>query len=81
MPNVDVVIMDPPRKGSTPEFLDAILKIKPSRIVYVSCDPSTLARDLGYLKDTYEINVVQPVDMFPRSFHVETVVGLYLKGH
>ena len=81
MPKVDVVIMDPPRKGSTPEFLDAILKIKPSRIVYVSCDPSTLARDLGYLKDTYEINAVQPVDMFPRSFHVETVVGLYLKGH
>ena len=81
MPKVDVVIMDPPRKGSTPEFLNAVLKIKPSRIVYVSCDPSTLARDLGYLKDTYEIKVVQPVDMFPRSFHVETVVGLYLKGH
>jgi len=79
LPKFDVVIMDPPRKGSTPEFLNALLKIKPSRIVYISCEPSTLARDLEYLKSDYNIDVVQPVDMFPRSFHVETIVGLSLK--
>ena len=80
LPKFDVVIMDPPRKGSTPEFLNALLKIKPSRIVYISCEPSTLARDLEYLKGHYDIQVVQPVDMFPRSFHVETIVCLSLKG-
>ena len=79
LPNFDVVIMDPPRKGSTPEFLSALKKIKPSRLVYVSCDPATLARDLEILSDTFKIDVVQPVDMFSRSFHVETVVGLYRK--
>ena len=80
LPKFDVVIMDPPRKGSTPEFLNALLKIKPSRIVYISCEPSTLARDLEYLKRDYSIDIVQPVDMFPRSFHVETVVGLTLRN-
>ena len=80
LPRFDVVIMDPPRKGSTPEFLNALLKIKPSRIVYVSCDPATLARDLEYLKNDYNIETVQPVDMFPRSFHVETVVSLILRN-
>ena len=78
-PNFDVVIMDPPRKGSTPEFLSAVKKIKPSRLVYISCDPATLARDLEILSDTFKIKTVQPVDMFSRSFHVETVVGLELK--
>jgi len=79
LPKFDVVIMDPPRKGSTPEFLNALLKIKPSRIIYISCEPSTLARDLEYLKQDYDINTVQPVDMFPRSFHCETVVNLIFK--
>lgn len=79
LPHFDVLIMDPPRKGSTPEFLAAVKRIKPSRIVYVSCDPSTLARDLQILSDTYSITEVQPVDMFPRSFHIETVVSLSLK--
>lgn len=79
LPHFDVVIMDPPRKGSTPEFLSAIKRIKPSRLIYISCDPSTLARDLEILKDIYDINAVQPLDMFPRSFHVETVVSLRLK--
>jgi len=79
MPKFDVVIMDPPRKGSTPEFLNAVMNIKPSRIVYISCEPSTLARDLEILKQKYDIEVVQPVDMFPRSFHVETVACLRLK--
>ncbi|MBR0294604.1 MAG: 23S rRNA (uracil-5-)-methyltransferase RumA, partial [Bacilli bacterium] len=56
-----------------------IKKIKPSRIVYISCDPATLARDLEILKDSFTIEEVQPVDMFSRSFHVETVCGLLLK--
>ena len=79
LPKFDVVIMDPPRKGSTPEFLNAIKKIKPSRLVYVSCEPSTLARDLEMLSDTFCIQKVQPVDMFPRSFHVETIVSMRIK--
>mgnify|MGYP002626679117 CR=1 FL=1 len=73
----DVVILDPPRKGSTPEFLNALINNAPSRIVYISCEPSTLARDLEILSKSYNIEVIQPVDMFSRSFHVETVVCLY----
>ena len=80
LPKFDVVIMDPPRKGSTPEFLNAVLKIKPKRIVYISCEPSTLARDLEILQKDYNIDTVQPVDMFPRSFHVETICALSFKG-
>ena len=75
----DVVILDPPRKGSTEEFLCALMKNKPNRVVYISCEPSTLARDLAILKEKYEITSATPVDMFPRSFHVETIVGLSLK--
>ncbi len=80
LPKFDVVIMDPPRKGSTPEFLNALLKIKPSRIIYISCDVSTLARDLEHLVKDYNITTIQPVDMFPRSFHVETICALSFKG-
>ena len=72
----DVIIMDPPRKGSTPEFINAVKRIAPERVVYVSCDPVTLARDLALFKDTYQIEKVQPVDMFPNSMHVETVCCL-----
>ena len=76
----DVVLLDPPRKGSTPEFLNALIKNKPNRIVYISCEPSTLARDLDVLSSEYSVGAVQPVDMFPRSFHCETVVSLCLKN-
>ncbi|QOS39095.1 23S rRNA (uracil(1939)-C(5))-methyltransferase RlmD [Treponema rectale] len=72
----DVIIMDPPRKGSTPEFINAVKRIAPERVVYVSCDPVTLARDLALFKDAYQIEKVQPVDMFPNSMHVETVCCL-----
>jgi 23S rRNA (uracil1939-C5)-methyltransferase len=75
----DVVFMDPPRKGSTPEFLNALKDIKPKKIVYISCNPVTLARDLAYLKDAYDIEKVTPVDMFPQTAHVETVVALSLR--
>ena len=76
----DVVIMDPPRKGSDEAFLSTLIKTKPNKVVYVSCDPATLARDLKYLSSHYDIKVVQPVDMFPHTFHVETIVLLCLKG-
>ena len=78
-PHFDVVILDPPRKGSTVEFLNAIMKIGPKKIVYISCEPSTLVRDIATLSKKYVVDIVQPVDMFPRTFHVETVACLRLK--
>jgi len=76
---LDIVIMDPPRKGSDVKFLSTLLNKKPKQIIYVSCDPETLARDLKYLSTLYRVDYVQPVDMFPMTAHVETVVELYLK--
>ena len=71
----DVVIVDPPRKGCSKETLDAIVTIRPEKLVYVSCDPSTLARDCVYLKEKgYTAGQIQPVDLFPNTNHVETVV-------
>jgi len=73
----DVVIVDPPRKGCEKSVLDTIIKMKPERVVYVSCNPSTLARDLKILVDGgYVVIEVQPVDMFPHSVHVEAVTLL-----
>lgn len=77
--HVDVLFMDPPRKGSDERCLDAVCKLAPERIVYVSCDPSTLARDVAYLSKKYKLITVQPVDMFPHTMHVETVAMLRLK--
>jgi 23S rRNA (uracil1939-C5)-methyltransferase len=72
-----VVVVDPPRKGCDEVLLDTILKMNPKRIVYVSCDSATLARDLKYLTaNGYEVQKVQPVDQFGHSVHVETVVLL-----
>lgn len=76
---IDVLVMDPPRKGSTTEFLNAVNRLKPKSIIYVSCDPNTLARDIITLKNKYEIISVQPFDMFPMTYHVETVVLLKSK--
>ena len=73
--HIDVVMMDPPRAGSTEEFLDAVVTLSPDRVVYVSCNPETLARDLAYItKKGYKVEKIQPVDMFPHTSHVETVV-------
>ena len=72
-----VLLMDPPRAGSTPEFLQAAADLAPQRIVYVSCNPETQVRDIELLqKRGYELQVVQPVDMFPHTAHVETVALL-----
>lgn len=77
---VDVVLMDPPRSGSDETFLSCIAKLSPNRIVYISCNPETLARDLGYLKKLgYRMNKATPVDLFPYTGHVETVVLLSRK--
>ncbi|MGG7215166.1 23S rRNA (uracil(1939)-C(5))-methyltransferase RlmD [Clostridium nigeriense] len=71
----EVIVVDPPRKGCDIKLLDAIGKAKPKKVVYVSCDPSTLARDLKILEEKgYKTEKVQPVDMFPHTSHVETVV-------
>lgn len=71
----DVVVVDPPRKGCEVSLLDIIVKMEPKRIVYVSCNPATLARDLKFLTDKYYVvEEVQPVDMFPWTGHVECVV-------
>jgi 23S rRNA (uracil1939-C5)-methyltransferase len=72
-----VMVVDPPRKGCDEALLETIVKMKPKRVVYVSCDPATLARDLKYLVESgFEVIKVQPVDMFPHTSHVETVVLL-----
>lgn len=75
----DVVVVDPPRKGCDEKCLETIVKVSPARVVYVSCDSATLARDLKYLCEKgYEVREVQPVDMFPQTVHVETVCKLSL---
>ncbi|MFC6547609.1 23S rRNA (uracil(1939)-C(5))-methyltransferase RlmD [Cohnella cellulosilytica] len=74
----DVIVVDPPRKGCDPALITTMLELKPTRIVYVSCNPSTLARDLRLLEDGgYRTMEVQPVDMFPHTGHIEAVVSLY----
>lgn len=78
----DVVVVDPPRKGCGEELLKTLVEMKPERIVYVSCNPATLARDLGYLAENgFRVVEVQPVDMFPWTVHVEVIILLQrLKG-
>ncbi len=76
---LDIVIMDPPRKGSDGKFLSVLLNKKPKQIIYVACDSETLARDLKFLSSLYDVNYIQPVDMFPMTAHVETIIGLYRK--
>ncbi|SDK36452.1 23S rRNA (uracil(1939)-C(5))-methyltransferase RlmD [Sediminibacillus albus] len=76
----DVIVVDPPRKGCDEALLEAMITMKPERIVYVSCNPSTLARDLRILEDGgYETKQVQPVDMFPQTGHIEAVAEIRLK--
>ena len=72
----DVVILDPPRAGVDAPVIDVLMKAAPKRIVYVSCNPATQARDIAAMNRFYAIDAVQPVDMFPHTHHVENVVRL-----
>ena len=72
----DVIITDPPRAGMHPDVVATILSAGPRRIVYVSCNPATQARDLALMDKDYQVTAVQPVDMFPQTHHVENVVCL-----
>lgn len=78
---LDVLMMDPPRAGASESFLSAVCQLMPSRVVYISCNPETLARDLMYLKKQrkYSVKKIQPVDMFPHTNHIECVVLLEKK--
>mgnify|MGYP004447911959 FL=1 len=75
----DVMIIDPPRAGMHENVVNVILGAKPKRIVYVSCNPATQARDIALLDELYRVTEVQPVDMFPHTHHVENVVALELR--
>ena len=76
----DVMIIDPPRAGMHQDVVDVILRALPRRLVYVSCNPATQARDLALLDTHYKVDAVQPVDMFPHTQHVESVVKLTLRS-
>lgn len=73
---VDLVVVDPPRAGLHPEVTATLIAMRPPRIIYVSCKPSTQARDLAALSEHYQIVRIQPVDMFPQTFHIENVIDL-----
>ncbi|MFJ3390026.1 23S rRNA (uracil(1939)-C(5))-methyltransferase RlmD [Lysinibacillus sp. NPDC086135] len=76
----DVITVDPPRTGLAPEFIRTVLKLKPKRFVYTSCNPSTLAKDLNDLSKFYDVEYIQPVDMFAQTAQVECVAKLVLKN-
>lgn len=73
--DVDLILLNPPRKGCEISFLEGIQKLSPPKLIYISCDPATLARDLAYLKN-YRVEEIQPFDMFPQTAHVECVTKL-----
>lgn len=75
----DIIIVDPPRTGCDDQLLQTILKVKPKKVVYVSCNPSTLAKDIQSLNSAYKVKYIQPVDMFPQTSSVEAVTELVLK--
>lgn len=78
-PDKTAVVIDPPRKGSSPEFLDQLINYAPRRVVYVSCNPATQIRDLEHVKERYRITRIQPFDLFPQTRHLECVVTLERK--
>ncbi len=75
----DAIMVDPPRRGLDNTSIDNILKIKPSRLIYISCNPATLVRDLSKFEEVYDVRKIKPVDMFPFTSHVECVCVLNLK--
>lgn len=77
---IDAAILDPPRAGCAPSVIDGLIRLRPKRIVYVSCDVATLVRDLRLLRTAYDIESCQMIDMFPQTFHIETVTALTVGG-
>lgn len=75
----DVIIVDPPRTGLDNQLLETILSAEPKKVVYVSCNPSTLAKDIQVLSSKFKVEYIQPVDMFPHTSHVECISQLILK--
>ena len=75
----DVIITDPPRSGMHENVIKQILRIEPAKVVYVSCNPATQARDIAMMCEKYEVTAVQPVDMFPHTHHVENIALLTLR--
>ena len=75
----DVIVVDPPRTGLDERFIDAILESNVKRIIYISCNPSTLAKNLNRLTAKYQVNSMIPLDMLPKTAHVEVVTTLTLK--
>jgi len=75
----DVIIVDPPRIGLDQSVIESIIELKPAKVIYVSCDPMTLARDLNVFKNDYSIKEITPVDMFPQTHHIESVCLLEIK--
>ncbi|MFW5931257.1 MAG: class I SAM-dependent RNA methyltransferase, partial [Desulfosalsimonas sp.] len=75
----DVMIIDPPRAGMHKDVVNAVISMSPGKIVYVSCNPATLARDVSMLAEDYRVEEIQPVDMFPHTYHVEAVARLEKK--
>ena len=75
----NIIMVDPPRRGLDNNSVNNILKIKPNRLIYISCNPATLVRDLSKFEEIYEVKEIKPVDMFPFTSHVECCSVLYLK--
>jgi 23S rRNA (uracil1939-C5)-methyltransferase len=74
----DLAVVDPPRAGIAPAGMKALIKSRPDQVIYVSCDPSTLARDLKIMVQAgYSIESITPVDMFPQTYHIETISALH----
>ncbi|MGB2929446.1 MAG: 23S rRNA (uracil(1939)-C(5))-methyltransferase RlmD [Desulfobacterales bacterium] len=80
MDRPEVMIIDPPRAGMNKDVVNRVLEMAPERIVYVSCNPATMARDMGMMKESYRVLEVQPVDMFPHTYHIESVARLEKRG-
>jgi 23S rRNA (uracil1939-C5)-methyltransferase len=79
-PKPDVMIIDPPRNGMHPDVVSEVLGLAPERVAYISCNPATQARDIALLSDGYELLDLQPVDMFPQTYHIECVAKLKKKN-
>ena len=73
----DVVLLDPPRSGLRTQDLESVVRLKPERIIYISCDPPTLARDIRrFISHGFSVDAAHPIDLFPQTYHVETIVLL-----